>query len=113
MIKEHIVDWDTITNFVIDAFVGYGIPRADAEICAAVKVCNSTNENTVNEASFGEPNNASRSEYTVVYVPEGESLWSIAKKYSVAPSAVAEANGLRAASPAAPDSLDGVDFLII
>ena len=36
MIKEHIVDWDTITNFVTDAFVGYGIPRADAEICADV-----------------------------------------------------------------------------
>ncbi len=86
---------------------------ADAEICAAVKVCNSSNENIVCETSFGEPNAGSRSEYTVVYVPEGESLWSIAKKYSVAPAAVAEANGIRAASPAAPDSLDGVDFLII
>ena len=34
--KTTIVDWKTITNFVIDAFVGYGIPRADAEICADV-----------------------------------------------------------------------------
>ena len=25
-----IVDWNTITNFVIDSFVGYGIPREDA-----------------------------------------------------------------------------------
>ncbi len=33
---KHIVDWNTITNFVIDAFVGYGIPREDAEICADV-----------------------------------------------------------------------------
>lgn len=31
-----IVDWETITNFVIDSFVGYGIPREDAEICADV-----------------------------------------------------------------------------
>ena len=31
-----VVDWNTITNFVIDAFVGYGVPRADAEICADV-----------------------------------------------------------------------------
>ena len=31
-----IVDWNTITNFVIDSFVGYGIPREDAEICADV-----------------------------------------------------------------------------
>ena len=36
MPKTNIVDWTTITNFVIDAFVGYGIPRADAEICADV-----------------------------------------------------------------------------
>ena len=36
MAKTNIVDWNTITNFVIDSFVGYGIPRADAEICADV-----------------------------------------------------------------------------
>ena len=27
MVKKNVVDWETITNFVIDAFVGYGIPR--------------------------------------------------------------------------------------
>ena len=36
MAKSNIVDWKTITSFVIDAFVGYGIPREDAEICADV-----------------------------------------------------------------------------
>ncbi len=36
MAKNNIVDWKTITNFVVDAFVGYGVPRADAEICADV-----------------------------------------------------------------------------
>lgn len=36
MKKTNIVDWETITNFVIDSFVGYGIPREDAEICADV-----------------------------------------------------------------------------
>ena len=34
--SKNIVDWKTITSFVIDAFVGYGIPREDAEICADV-----------------------------------------------------------------------------
>lgn len=34
--KNNIVDWKTITDFVVDAFVGYGIPREDAEICADV-----------------------------------------------------------------------------
>ena len=36
MAKTNIVDWKTITNFVIDSFVGYGIPKEDAEICADV-----------------------------------------------------------------------------
>ena len=36
MNKTQVVDWKTITNFVIDAFVGYGIPKKDAEICADV-----------------------------------------------------------------------------
>lgn len=35
-VKSNIVDWEMITNFVIDAFVGYGIPREDAVICADV-----------------------------------------------------------------------------
>ena len=32
MAKNNIVDWKTITNFVIDSFVGYGIPREDVFI---------------------------------------------------------------------------------
>lgn len=36
MAKNNIVDWKTITDFVVDAFVGYGIPKEDAEICADV-----------------------------------------------------------------------------
>ena len=36
MAKTNIVDWRTITSFVTDAFVGYGIPRKDAEICADI-----------------------------------------------------------------------------
>ena len=36
MAKSNIVDWKTLTGFVIDSFVGYGIPREDAEICADI-----------------------------------------------------------------------------
>ena len=32
----HVVDWNTITGFVIDVFVKYGVPAADAAICADV-----------------------------------------------------------------------------
>ena len=30
------LDWDTAYKFITDAFVGYGVPRADAEICTDV-----------------------------------------------------------------------------
>lgn len=36
MSQKNIVDWKTITAFVTDAFVGVGVPREDAEICADV-----------------------------------------------------------------------------
>ena len=36
MTKSNIVDWETITNFVIDVFVAYGVPKDDAAICADV-----------------------------------------------------------------------------
>lgn len=31
-----IVDWKTITDFVTDAFMGYGVPESDAKICADI-----------------------------------------------------------------------------
>ena len=31
-----IVPWDLITNFVTDAFIGYGIPAEDAKICTCL-----------------------------------------------------------------------------
>lgn len=34
--RTNIVDWKTITDFVVDAFKGYGIPEEDAKVCAAV-----------------------------------------------------------------------------
>ena len=66
------------------------------------------------KATLGEGDDiGSRPAYTIVYVSEGESLWSIAKKYSADPAEIAAANGLRASAVAAPESLSGVDFLII
>ena len=31
-----ILDWDLANNFIVDAFVGYGVPKEDAKICAEV-----------------------------------------------------------------------------
>ena len=33
---SRVVDWKTITDFVIEAFVKYGVPEEDAKICADV-----------------------------------------------------------------------------
>jgi LDH2 family malate/lactate/ureidoglycolate dehydrogenase len=36
MATKNIVPWEQITAFVTDAFVGVGVPREDAAICADV-----------------------------------------------------------------------------
>ena len=36
MADKNVVNWELITNFVVDAFKGYGIPEEDAKICADV-----------------------------------------------------------------------------
>ena len=35
---EKYVDWQVMTDFMVDAFVGYGVPREDAEICVDVLI---------------------------------------------------------------------------
>ncbi len=90
------------------------VMTADAEICASVRALSEKNILAVKRAELGEPENmGARPAYTVVYVSEGDSLWELSKRHSADPEAVARANGLRVGSPAAQDSLDGVDFLII
>lgn len=36
--KKNVVDWTTITDFITDAFIGYGVPREDAVICTDVLI---------------------------------------------------------------------------
>ena len=36
MANYTVVDWKTITNFVTEAFIAYGIPAEDARICTDV-----------------------------------------------------------------------------
>ena len=33
---SRVVDWNTITNFVTEAFMKYGVPEEDARICTDV-----------------------------------------------------------------------------
>ena len=33
-----VVDWKTITDFVTEAFIKYGIPEEDAKICSSPTV---------------------------------------------------------------------------
>ena len=87
---------------------------ADAEICASLRVFSEQDERCTVSASFGEKRSlGDRPAYTVVYVTGGESLWSLAKKYSADPLEIAKQNGLKMRSVESADSLDGVDFLII
>ena len=35
---EKYVDWKLMEDFMVDAFVGYGVPREDAKICVDVLI---------------------------------------------------------------------------
>ncbi len=50
---------------------------------------------------------------TVYYPDDGETLWSVGKKYAVSIDSLRDANSLAAPSPASPDSLEGVRSLLI
>mgnify|MGYP002537692849 CR=1 FL=1 len=46
------IPWDVITNFMKDAFMGYGVPERDAEICTDVLVKRQTGDREPRLQSF-------------------------------------------------------------
>lgn len=54
-----------------------------------------------------------RADVEICYPAREETLWDVAKRYAVSPTALAAANGIQAESPAAKDSLLGTKCLFI
>ncbi len=87
--------------------------RMDAELQLAVCGCEHERVCMLSEATFT-PAPARTFTGTELYYPTaGETLWSVAKRYSISPEALAKANKLVLDDPAAPDSLGGAKYLLL
>lgn len=93
--------------------IGGGKLRADAELQFAVHDLPHAQAQVVEEATFTPRAEASRPAIELYYPTPSETLWDVAKRYAIAPQAIADANALDADAPDAADSLGGKKFLII
>ena len=85
-----------------------------SELTASVNIIGETPVTAVTDVSFNEDLPTRSSAFTVAYTADGDTLWNIAKRYSVDPTFLAESNGLK--KPLRADdaeTLSGVKYLII
>jgi hypothetical protein len=90
-----------------------GVLRADAEMQLLVRDALPLPLHALCEVGFTPCEESPRAAIELYYPTPSETLWDVAKKYGVAPDALAEANGLVADALAAPDSLAGKRFVLI
>ena len=85
-----------------------------SEIAISAYIAGKTVVNAVSKATFGEPiDDGKKNCFTVAFVSDGDTLWSIAKRYSSDSSALASQNGIKPLPVDSATSLKGVDYLII
>lgn len=84
-----------------------------AEITAAVRMWASSEVEAICESNFGPEISGRTAAFTVAYPSSSDTLWEVAKRYSVDPVELAAANGIRYKSLSDTTSLDGVKYLIV
>lgn len=86
----------------------------DAEIACAAELWDTAPASVLRSVRFGDTADRAGGAFTVCYPSERDSLWSVAKRYGTALSAVRNANGIDADMPAdAPESIQGCKYLIV
>ena len=86
----------------------------DAEIACATELWDIAPASVLRSVRFGDAADRAGGAFTVCYPSERDSLWSVAKRYGTALSAVRNANGIDADTPAdAPESILGCKYLIV
>lgn len=88
--------------------------RVDAELQLEMRSATPAPTESLSEVEFTPAASTSSQDALEIYYPAShETLWDVAKRYGRAPAELAEANGLDADAPAAPESLGGKAFLLI
>ena len=86
---------------------------ADAELYLSVFISGVDHATVVSNVEKTEAHPARPAAVFVYYPDEGETLWSVGKKYFVSIDSIKKVNDLTCTSPAAAQSLEGVDRLLI
>ncbi len=86
----------------------------DAELTVMLRTAARDTVTALTRLEAGEEASRRRGEYVICFPATDDTLWSVAKRYNAPLAPLAAANGLSALStPHAPDSLDGVKYLIV
>ena len=87
----------------------------DGEIACAIELWDTAPVSVLRGVRYGESaDRRSGGAFTVCYPSGSDSLWSVAKRYATALSAVRKANDLDADAPAdTPESIEGCKYLIV
>ena len=86
----------------------------DGEIACAVELWDTAPVRVLRSVKFGESAERTGGAFTVCYPSNTDSLWSVAKRYGTALSALRNANDLDTDTPAdAPESIEGRKYLIV
>lgn len=85
----------------------------DAEVQLALRGARTDRVRMLQEAVLTPTEAAARADLELCYPTGEDTLWAVAKRYGVAPDAVADANGISPDAPGALGSLAGVRYLLI
>ena len=86
----------------------------DAEISVALRTMAEASLTAVSAVDEGEEITRGRGEYVICFPAPEDSLWSVAKRYHAPMAALSAANGISPSeSPQAPETLNGIRYLIV
>ncbi len=85
----------------------------DAELAVSLRAHHTSPMTALADVSFGEPVTRRRGEYLICFPAPSDTLWSVAKRYHAPVAALTAANNLPVGPADAPESLEGIGYLIV
>ncbi len=86
----------------------------DAEISVCLRTVVEDDFTAVSSVNYSDDITRGRGEYVICFPSPEDSLWSVAKRYHAPIAALSAANGISPTeSPQAPETLAGIDYLIV
>ena len=85
----------------------------DAELAVCLRTARPATLTALADMTEGEEVTRGRGEYVICFPSPDDSVWSVAKRYHAPLAALGAANNLHSAPADTPESLEGVNYLIV